>query len=136
MKAATRRGMGLAGVMALALVLLVLTGRAAVLARAPSTEECVELWNGALDNGTASVDVQPQDVLLASQGAADWNGQYPVCWLTIVDNDHTCQSFHTLAGNANRWGSDPIDTCDTSTRPDNSTALGVSPDGRMAIRER
>ena len=134
MKVAIRNRTGLAGIMALAFVLLVLSGRAAVVARAPSAEDCIEQWNGALDSGTVGVDVQPQDVFLTSQGAADWNGRYPVCWLTIVGSDHTCQSFHTLARNTNRWVSDPpINRCDT---PADGTELVVTLDGRIAIRER
>jgi hypothetical protein len=126
---------GLAGVMALAITLLVLAGRAALLADAPSTEDCVGQWNVALNDGTVSLDVRPRRVFLSRQGA-DWDGQYPVCWLTIVESDQVCQSFHTLAGDANRWGSDPIASCDLPHRVELDTGLQLTSDGRLAIRER
>lgn len=126
---------GLASVMALALALLVITGRAAVLSAAPSTEECIERWNGALDDETVELDVRPRGVHLTSQGAASWDGRYPVCWLTIVESGHACQLFYTLAGDAMRWGSDPIDTCEPPILAERDTALQPMPDGRIAIRE-
>lgn len=126
---------GFTAVMALALTLLVLSERAALVAGAPSTEECVEQWNGALDDGTVSPDVRPRNVSLVTQDA-EWDGRYPVCWLTIVESDQVCQSFHTLAGNANRWGSDPIATCDAPSRAALDTGLQLTSDGRIAIRER
>ena len=89
------RGVTRTVLVVLILVVLILTGCAARLAGAPSTRECVERWNGALDTGSVSGDVRPRDVFLISQGAADWNGRYPVCWLTIVESDHVCQSFYT-----------------------------------------
>lgn len=58
--------------------LLVITGRAAVLRAAPSAEECIERWNGALDDETVELDVRPRGVHLTSQGAAGWDGRYPV----------------------------------------------------------
>ena len=44
-----------AGIVALALVLLALAGRAAVMAGAPTTAECVERWNTALNTGRVDV---------------------------------------------------------------------------------
>jgi hypothetical protein len=101
-----RSAQGLAAIVALALVLLVLAGRAAFMAGAPTTAECVDQWNTALDAGRVDVDVRPERVLLTSQGAAGWNGQYPVCWLTFVEPDDTCESFHSRPDEAVQWGAD------------------------------
>jgi len=130
-----RRSTGLACVTVLALAILAIAGRSAVLTAAPSVDECIDGWNGALDDGTIRVDVRPHSALLTSQGAADWNGQHPVCWLTVVGSGHECQSFHTRAGGVGRWRSDPIDTCEPPDRTELFTALQPTADGRMALRE-
>lgn len=131
-----RNAQGFAAVVTLGLALVVLAGRAALLAGAPSTEECVDQWTSALDNGNVEVDVRPEAVLLTSQGAAEWNGQYPVCWLTFVENDRTCQTFHSRPDNAVRWDSDPVGTCGPSWPAELDPTLLPTSDGRITVRHR
>ena len=99
---------------------------------APSPEECASSWNRAVQQRQVRPQVESRRVLLSSQGPGDWNGEYPVCWLTVIEDERRCQAFHTRRDSGHSWDSEPVGSCDPAIYGENFVELEVSAAGHVS----
>lgn len=93
----------------------------------PSVDGCVEWFNQHRPVGDADV----VDVVAAAQSADEWNGQVPVCWVTLFQPE--CAIHHAM-GPDWEWRAEPLPPGDCNPARLSVNVRHRLDDGRLMSR--